>query len=130
MVWPPTRLRQRLASAFRHVLRAITFWQQNGGADLEDSQPVHLPDKAAELEEELMRVTIAERWFGLTERRFELVRRAVLLTMSVALTIITIYSSMRGAHWSVPAATGAGSIVTGIASLIGSREQPELDDQN
>jgi membrane protein required for beta-lactamase induction len=119
MAWPPIRLRQQLASAIRHVLRAITSWRQNSGAELEDSQPGHLPYKATELEEELIRVTLDERRFGLTERRFELIRRTVLLTMSVALTILTIYSSMRGVHWSITAATGAGSIATGIASLIG-----------
>jgi hypothetical protein len=58
---------------------------------------------------------------GLAERRFNLVRQAILLSLTVGLTIVTVYCAARGFHWSIPVVTGSSGLATGIASIIEGR---------
>jgi hypothetical protein len=59
------------------------------------------------------------RALRLTERRFALVRQAVLLLVTVALAVTTIICALHGHDWSIATTTGGSSVGTAASSALG-----------
>ena len=59
------------------------------------------------------------RAYRLTERRFALVRQAVLLVIAVALAVTTIICALRGHDWSIATTTGGSSVGAAVSSALG-----------
>jgi hypothetical protein len=59
--------------------------------------------------------------FELTERRFDLVCRAVLLAITIASVAITLICVLRGYPWQTPSITSTPGVASTTALAVGSR---------
>lgn len=124
MVWKPSRLRTPLKSP---LLKAIVvsvlclLVPTIRSKEADPNRSSYKTRSKKEIEAEFLEVELAERRFGLTERRFGLFRLGILLGMTVVLTLVTVYCSVRGFHWPIPTATGTSGFVAAITSIIEGR---------
>lgn len=75
-----------------------------------------LPRTQAEIEDALLALE-------LTERRFDLARKMVLLAISVAFAVVTILCALHGSPWPVPTGTGSLSSITAAVGALGQRRE-------
>lgn len=78
--------------------------------------PPHSSKKDLELS--LLALEIEERRFGLTERRFALVCRAVFLLIALASAVITLVCILCGYGWPTPSITSGPGVASTVALAV------------